>query len=196
MTPSALPVLHTDRLELHPLDEQHLDLLVDLDSDPDVTRYLAQQRTREEVRRADQRLVHVGRDEPGLGCWIGFHHDAFIGLWMLTPPDRPDQGPVDGQAELAYRLLPLHWHQGYAREGSRALLRHGFETVGLMRIFAEALADNADARRVLESIGMSYVRGFHSRFDHALPGAENGDVEYALTHGAWVRHLELPRASR
>jgi RimJ/RimL family protein N-acetyltransferase len=101
-------------------------------------------------------------------------------------PERADQGPVEGQAELGYRLLRSHWRKGLASEGARELLRHGFEDLGLTRIFAETMAVNTASRATMAAIGMQCVRTFHMDWDEPLPGSELGEVEYEMTRPQWL----------
>ena len=42
------------------------------------------------------------------------------------------------------------------------------------------MAVNVGSRRVLEKIGLRHVRTWHGEWDDPLPGAEHGDVDYAL----------------
>ncbi|WP_406833110.1 GNAT family N-acetyltransferase [Pedococcus sp. KACC 23699] len=188
------PLLQTARLDLVPLADDHLELEVELDSDPEVLRFLwGRPRTREEVERNHhQRLARAGIVD-GLGMWVGFLRSVegparqrFVGLWMLTPPHGPSQEPVVGEADLGYRVLRRHWRQGYASEGSRELLRHGFEVVGLTRVFAQTMAVNAGSRATMTSIGMQFARGFHEQHDEPVPGSEQGEVEYELRREDWA----------
>jgi RimJ/RimL family protein N-acetyltransferase len=115
---------------------------------------------------------------PGVvgGGWWAAHEKAtgaFIGWFELSPAG-------DGVAELGYRLHPDHWGRGYATEGARALVAHGFAT-GLTKVVATAMAVNTASRRVLEKVGLRYVRTFHEDWPEPIEGAEHGDVEYALT---------------
>jgi RimJ/RimL family protein N-acetyltransferase len=111
--------LRTRRLELVPLSDEHLEFEVELDSDPEVMRYLGPARTREEVVAFHHKRLAVARHAPGLGFWAGFAEGSFTGRWILEPPERPDQGAPAGQAELGYRLLRRHWRRGLASEGVR-----------------------------------------------------------------------------
>jgi RimJ/RimL family protein N-acetyltransferase len=115
--------------------------------------------------------------------------EVFVGWWILEPPDRPDQGPVAGQAELGYRLLPAHWRQGLAAEGATELVRHGFADLGLRRIFAETMAVNEASRATMARVGLRYVRTFHVDFPDPIPGIELGEVEYAITREQWVADI-------
>lgn len=56
----------------------------------------------------------------------------FLGWFHFRPPD--DDGP--NEAELGYRLRKSAWGNGYATEGSRALIRKGFTKLGVQRVVA------------------------------------------------------------
>jgi RimJ/RimL family protein N-acetyltransferase len=178
--------LWTARLQLVPLGDEHLEDEVELDADPEVMRYLGRPRQRAEVELAHRRRMAAAARVPGLGFWVGLVDGAFVGWWILEPPERADQGPVDGQAELGYRLLRRHWRRGLASEGARELVRHGFDDLGLQRVFAETMAVNLASRATMASVGLSYVRTFHLDFEQPLPGSESGEVEYAITREQWL----------
>ncbi|WP_109527423.1 MULTISPECIES: GNAT family N-acetyltransferase [Nocardia] len=182
--------LSSARITLVPLTEEHLDYEIELDSDPEVMRYLGAgvARSRPEIEEAHRRRLTAATPTPGLGYWIGFIEDQFVGWWTLSTPERPDQGPVEGQAELGYRLLPRYWRRGLGGEGARELLRHGFVDLGLGRIFAETMAVNTASRATMASIGMHYVRTFYLQWEHSIPGSEHGEVEYAITSDNWRTH--------
>ena len=183
----AQAVLRTARLQLVPLAEEHLEAEVELDADPEVMRYLTgRASTRVEVEAKHRARLAAAARVPGLGFWAGFGAEGFVGWWILEPPERPDQGPVAGQAELGYRLLRRHWRRGLATEGSRELLRHGFADLGLRRVFAETMAVNTASRATMAALGMTHVRTFSLDLDDPLPGSELGEVEYALTREEWL----------
>jgi len=183
----AQAVLRTARLELVPLAEEHLEAEVELDSDPEVMRYLTgRASTRAEVEARHRARLAAAARVPGLGFWAGSCAEEFVGWWILEPPGRPDQGPVAGQAELGYRLLRRHWRRGLATEGARELLPHGFADLGLRRVFAETMAVNTASRATMAALGMSHVRTFSLDLDDPLPGSELGEVEYAVTREEWA----------
>jgi RimJ/RimL family protein N-acetyltransferase len=190
--------LQIGRIRLVPLSDEHLAHEIELDSDPEVMRYLGdgRARTREEVHDLHPRRLATANPVPGLGYWVGFAgHSAtshetraqdgaaheFVGLWALLAPTRADQGPVEGQAELGYRIPRRHWRKGLASAGARELIRHGFSDLGLTRIFAETMAVNAGSRATMAAVGMRHIRTFHLDWETPLPGAEMGEVEYAIT---------------
>lgn len=62
----------------------------------------------------------------------------------------------DDCGEIGYVLNRTEWGQGYAAEAVRAVLRFGFDTVGLSRIEAKFMEGNAQSLRVTEKVGMTF----------------------------------------
>src|SRR5690349_20727468 len=88
------PILRTERLVLVPLADRHLDQEVELDSDPEVLRYIfGRARPREEVVAAHAERMTLGRKVDGLGYWMAYRspgdEDDFVGLMMLPPAHGP-----------------------------------------------------------------------------------------------------------
>ncbi|MDT4987973.1 MAG: hypothetical protein QOI74_2067 [Micromonosporaceae bacterium] len=179
--------LRSDRILLVPLSDEHLGYEIELDADPEVMRYLGngRARTRTEVEVLHRRRLAVASRGDGLGFWVGFVDGEFVGWWILQPPERADQGPARGQAELGYRLLRRHWRQGLASEGARELIRHGFEDLRLTRIFAETMAVNAASRATMAAVGLRHIRTFHLYWEEPLAGSERGEVQYAISRREW-----------
>ena len=77
-------VLRTERLLLQPLADEHLPLEIELDSDPEVMRYLTgRASSRDEVEVAHRRRLAAATKVDGLGFWVGFDGDDFVGWWIL-----------------------------------------------------------------------------------------------------------------
>jgi RimJ/RimL family protein N-acetyltransferase len=178
------PTLYTERIRLEPLTADHTELLVELDSDAEVLRFIFGRA----LSRAEVLEQHLPRrlrpDGPprGLGYWAGFSRDdgSYLGWWTLAVDDEdPDT------AELGYRLRRDAWGRGYATEGSRAMLDHAFGTVGLTRVWGETMAVNAGSRHVMEKLGMRLVRTYVGEWEHPLAGADQGEVVYEIAGGAY-----------
>jgi [ribosomal protein S5]-alanine N-acetyltransferase len=92
---------------------------------------------------------------------------------------------VHRRAELGYWIGVPHWGNGYATEAAMAMVKYGFETLALQRIFASYLPGNVASGRVLQKIGMrheGYLRG------HILKWGEFMDLEmYAMLASDWKR---------
>ncbi len=115
--------LQTERLALRLFTAEDADLLIELDSDPAVMRYLGGEPTPPEVvreRYLPNILAGYRRWGGDLGLFAAEEKDSgtFVG-WFILRPEM--DGPLD-EVELGYRLRQAAWGQGYAAAGSRALL--------------------------------------------------------------------------
>jgi RimJ/RimL family protein N-acetyltransferase len=176
--------LRTERLALREFTLDDADLLVELDSDPEVMRYLTDQLTDPEHVRQQvlPRLIDEYRRHPGFGLWAAHTHGGeFIGWFHLRQRDNRPAGEV----ELGYRLRRAAWGRGYATEGSRALLHKGFEELGVQTVYAETMTVNEGSRRVMEKVGLSYRRTSFPDDFPPMPGSEHGGVEYSITLAEW-----------
>ena len=158
--------LRTLRLLLREWRDEDLASFAALAADPDVTRYLPpldDAAASEWVRHA---RAHW-RSE-GFGQWVVELHGTsrFIGVvglnrvrWML---------PFTPAVEVAWRLAPPYWHQGYAQEAARAAIDDAFLRLDLDQVVAYTVASNQASRHVMERLGMR--RDPSEDFDHpALP---------------------------
>ena len=169
--------LTTERMVLRRFTADDAPLLVELDSDPEVMRWLTGGRpTDAEVVQRDVLPRVLGRYEGAPGYLAAEERGSgeFLGWFVLRPV--PGRG-----LELGYRLRRAAWGRGYATEGARALVRLAFAEPGADRVFAETMAVNAGSRRVLEKAGLRHVRTFDPGYPDVIPGSEHGEVEYALT---------------
>jgi len=69
------------------------------------------------------------------------------------------------RAELGYWVGREHWGRGVATEAARAVLGHGFGTLGLHRIHAAYFAHNPRSGRVLEKLGMTHEGTLRGHFN-------------------------------
>jgi RimJ/RimL family protein N-acetyltransferase len=175
--------LETDRLVLRGFTEADADHLYELNSDRDVMWFLSagEPTPREEVRdRIIPFFLSFYERYEGLGFWAAETRGAgeFLGWFHLRPAE-------DGSVDLGYRLRKAAWNRGYATEGSRALIRKCFTDLGVHRVVAHTMAVNHPSRRVMEKCGLALVRSYHSDDVPDIPGADQGEVEYALTREQW-----------
>ncbi|MET9272429.1 GNAT family N-acetyltransferase [Kribbella sp. NPDC003557] len=173
--------LETSRLVLRRFTADDLELLVSLDSDPEVMRFLTGQPTpRPEI--ADvvlPEILKVYDEHPGLGTFKAETRDGFVGWFGLQPTGVP------GTVDVGYRLLRSAWGKGYATEGTRALIAHAFTGLGMERVVADTMAVNHRSRDVMRRSGLRFEKVYHEHFDDPLPGTEFGEVLYAVDRATW-----------
>jgi RimJ/RimL family protein N-acetyltransferase len=178
----------TRRLSFRAIGADDADLLVSLDSDPEVRRFLFRSPPPRPVvvERIIPALQHEYRRYPGFGRWLAFDDtDRFVGWFGLRVRDDP-LTPT-----LGYRLAHDAWGKGLATEGGRALIERAFADLGAERVSAQTMAVNERSRRVMERCGMRLVRTFSEHFDDPLPGTEHGEVEYAITKAEWLTEYRV-----
>jgi RimJ/RimL family protein N-acetyltransferase len=180
-------ILRTERLVLRQFTVDDVDNLVELNSDPEVMRYLTGGRpTPREVIRDEIIPFHFAVYErlDRLGTWAAESGTTgeFLGWFHFRPGPEADVTNID----LGYRLRRSAWNKGYATEGSRGLINMGFTDLGVERVFGHTLAVNAASRRVLEKSGLRLVRTSPFEGPDVIEGSEYGEVEYALTRPEWA----------
>ena len=183
-----LVYLETDRLMLRRFTEADVGNLFDLDSDPEVMRFLTGGKpTPRDVIRNETlpRILHYYERYEGFGYWAAI--EKFTGQFLGWLEFRPPEGGNPGEVELGYRLRKSAWGKGYATEGSRALIRKGFTELGVRCVVAQTMAVNMASRRVMEKAGLTLERTFHKEWPEPIEGAEQGEVEYALRKADWER---------
>lgn len=189
-------VLETARLAPRRFTEADVDRLVNLDSDPEVMRYLSGgSSTPRDVIQRDilPRFLGSYQRFPGFGVWAAIEKAGgdFLGWFSFKPRDDGRREDV----ELGYRLRRAGWGQGYATEGVWALITKGFTELGVQRVSATAYQDNRASRRVMEKAGLTLVRAYRPTLaDLVAVGTyhiasedlwDGDDVEYALEKADW-----------
>lgn len=187
--------LETERLLLRRLKEADADLLFDLESDPEVMRWLnGGVPTPMDVIERVTLPEFIGCYERygGLGYWAAIEREggAFLGWFAMHPVE----GRPHDEAEVGFRLRRTAWGRGLATEGLRALMAMGFTEYGLRRMYGTTYEENVGSRRVMVKAGMQLVRRFRWDADEPGPAATfvvtkeawpGDDVEYAITRDEW-----------
>lgn len=192
-------LLETERMVLRRFVASDLEYLVELDSDPEVMRFInGGLATQREVMQNKILPTFLSSYEPvpGLGIFATIEKPGgeFLGWFSFRAKDEAHPDEV----ELGYRLRRTIWGQGYATEGARALIRKGFTELGVQRVIATTYEYNLASRRVMEKAGLTLARtyrmtledlqtldtAYHSESEEIWDG---DDVEYALLRADWER---------
>jgi RimJ/RimL family protein N-acetyltransferase len=181
-------ILETPRLTVRQFTEDDVDNLFDLNNDPEVMRYInGGKPTPREVIQDEIIPFHLAVYDrlDRLGTWAADSAATgeFLGWFHFRPGADTDTDITN--IDLGYRLRRSAWNQGYATEGSRALIGMGFTDLGVERVFAHTLTVNAASRRVMEKCGLTLVRTTPYDAADAFEGSEHSEVEYALTKLEW-----------
>jgi RimJ/RimL family protein N-acetyltransferase len=150
-------VIETQRLLLRAWQPSDEAPFAALNADPEVTRYLRGPMRRDE---SDELLARIRGHwlEHGFGLYAVEVKEsgAFAGFVGLAIPSfLPEVLPA---VEVGWRLARDHWGNGYATEGARASLVHGFGELGLAQIISIIDPGNAASIRVAERLGMARGR--------------------------------------
>lgn len=151
---SHFPPLETDRLYLRALRVSDAADMYDYAKRPEVTRYLLWN-PHTDVGYTRRYLEYLaGRYRLGLfydWALICKKDGRMIGTCGFVRFDCPHNG-----AEIGYVLNPDYHEQGLMTEAAQRVIRFGFSVLGLHRIEARYMIENAPSRRVMEKLGMTF----------------------------------------
>jgi RimJ/RimL family protein N-acetyltransferase len=176
---SKVTVLQTMKLTLSPCCPSDCADFMKLELDPEVMRFLNGGHPVDHGQSyPDSPFLLPRGTETYVWTARRTSNGAFVGWYCLYPES-------EKIAELGYRLCRMDWGQGLATEGASALVNWGFRSAGYDRIFASTMAVNHASRRVLEKIGLSYVRTVPADWPDTFPGCEDGEVLYEMARPDW-----------
>lgn len=149
-----LIIFETPRLHLRQFTEADAPLILELNSDPEIVKYVHELplETEEQARKIIVDII-LPQYKNNLGRWaIHLKENAeFIGWCGLKYRPEPDE------IDLGYRLMQKAWGKGYATEAAMHSLDYGFRTLKLKLITARAHIENIASIKVLEKTGMDYI---------------------------------------
>jgi RimJ/RimL family protein N-acetyltransferase len=165
--------LETERLILRAWREEDLDAAAATLADPRVGDWLGSFPSREQVaQRMAAWNTQLASDGVGRFALERRSGGAVVGAVGLHVVDLDfDTTPIAGEVEIGWHLDPAAWGCGYVTEAAAAVLRYGFDTLGLQRIVAFTAQSNARSRAVMERLG--FERQAWRDFDHPRLSADH-----------------------
>ena len=147
--PETFPQLETERLVLRELADSDARALFLNYSDEEIAKnFLEAPLT--DMEQAAQ-FIEAFKAEFGQGEAITWavtlkSTDEFIGTcsYMIE---------ANSCAEIGYDLSKAHWGKGLMSEAMRAIIEYGFDELGLQKVKADTLSENARSIRLLERLG-------------------------------------------
>ncbi len=110
--------------------------------------------TNEAYSRAIIRTVLRGKESYAI-CVQG-SEDEPIGSIELTLRGSALRPLEEGEAELGFWVGFPFWGRGIATEAASEMIRHGFEDLGLLRIYCAYFDGNERSKKVQEKCGFNY----------------------------------------
>ena len=168
-------MLETDRLILRPLDEKDIDVIYAMRCDADVMRFIREPQNRNESadwlelvssRWKTEQIGFCAMLEKTSGRFLGW-----CGIWRLKET---------GELEIGYATAKEFWKKGYATEAAIKFLDYAFEKIQPEKIVAVAQPENTASRRVMEKLGMSFIKT-DIFYNQTL-------VQYAITKEEYARN--------
>jgi [ribosomal protein S5]-alanine N-acetyltransferase len=162
------PVLQTERLYLREFTLEDAQLLVELNSDINVTRFTADGPVDLEESKQLLKDIILPQYINKMGRWAVHLKDTheFIGWSGIKYIESLNE------YDLGYRFFKKHWGKGYATESAKAVMEYGSTILKLKQIVGRASVDNHNSIKVLEKAGLIFKE----------TGFEHGEkiVKYAL----------------
>lgn len=154
--------IETERLIFREFLSSDVDEFFEMDSDPEVHRYLGNNpvKNKEQAGVVIQSIRQQYIDN-GIGRWAMTEKSSgnFIGwggLKFITEPENNQTHFYD----VGFRLNRKYWGNGFATESAMAALKYGFETMHLKEIIGTCHEDNIASRKALEKCGLKFVEKF------------------------------------
>jgi RimJ/RimL family protein N-acetyltransferase len=160
---SMTTIIETERLILRTWKTEDAEAYFQINQDPKVTEFLRGPLTMEQVKDFII-AVNSHQDKHGYTLWAACLKESaqfmrFIGLQYI------DYGlHFTPAVEVGWRLGSQYWGKGYATEGARAAVDHGFQRCGLKEIVSFTVPMNLRSIRVMEKIGLK--RDFNGDFSN------------------------------
>lgn len=155
--------LETKRLILREISLLDIDKFYELDSNPNVQKYVGNKPVKDK-KEIEKLILNLQKQyvENGIARWavIEKNTNAFIGwsgIKLITEP----MNKHSNFYELGYRFIEEHWGKGYATETTIALVEYAFTNLSTEKIYAICDVENSGSKNVLEKTGLKLVEIFN-----------------------------------
>ncbi|HEV2599973.1 GNAT family N-acetyltransferase [Sphingopyxis sp.] len=173
----SAPTLTTARLVLRQLREDDAPALFPVLSDPEVMTWWSSGPHTSLAETADYVKGNAAEGQ-GYHCWaITAGDDVALG-WVILIDGKPQV------KEIGYILHRDHWGTGIAREAVARVIDHGFDDLGLRRIFADTDPENPGSIGLLERLGFQREGRLRGEWETHI-GVRDSLI-FGLLQGEWM----------
>ena len=147
-------ILQSLRLSFREFTKDDVQLLFDLNSNPNVIRYVHEPApTLENITDTLHNNILLQYKLYNHGRWAVHlkNNNEFIGWCGLKYIKEKDE------IDLGYRFKENYWGKGYGFEAATATLDHGFNNLHLTKITATVLPATLASWKIMEKCGMQYM---------------------------------------
>lgn len=153
----------TDRFILREILISDLNGMYELDSDPEVHKYLGNKpvQNKEQIEKVINSIRQQYIDN-GIGRWaiIDKTTKKFIG-WTGLKLVSEDTNNHKNFYDIGYRLIKKYWGHGIATETAVASLEYAFDKLNIDEIYASASCKNEGSNKILKKIGLNFIETFY-----------------------------------
>jgi ribosomal-protein-alanine N-acetyltransferase len=153
----------TERFFLREILPSDIDGMYELDSDPEVHKYLGNK----PVTTKDQvvELISFIRQQyidHGIGRWaiIDKKRGNFLG-WAGLKFVTSETNNHKNYYDLGFRLIKKYWGQGVATETAHASLEYAFAILKANEVYAMAACENIGSNKILKKVGLQFIETFN-----------------------------------
>jgi ribosomal-protein-alanine N-acetyltransferase len=148
-------ILQTKRLQLRRLQNSDVEALIELWSDPEVTKYLGGPRDREKLKKIfEEDIKNPYAEQYDLWPVEEKQSKEVVGDCGLLAKEVDEKQEI----ELIYIFKTSAWGKGYATEIGRAIVKYAFEEMKIGRVIALIEPENNASERVALKVGMKFEK--------------------------------------
>ncbi len=180
--------IETQRLLLREIVEDDAQDFFELDSNPEVHKYLGNKPVTH-IEESENMIKDIRKqyEDNGIGRWAIIEKETnhFIG-WSGLKYETMIRTEFN-YYDLGYRLKKKYWGKGIATETAMASLKYGFKELNLPEICAAAEIEHIASNRILQKIGMKFIEVF--KYDGSLINW------YKIKKSDWHFHIQDENAT-
>jgi [ribosomal protein S5]-alanine N-acetyltransferase len=155
-------ILETNRLLLRKIEPTDAPALFELDSNPNVMRYLGG-KTIQSINQIHTMIeyIHQQYSQNGIGRYAVILKETnelvgWSGIKYVTEPENNFVNFYD----LGYRFIERYWGKGYGYEAAKPWIDFAFNKMNIEKLNADAHINNAGSNRILQNLGFQLINQY------------------------------------